>query len=322
MPDTLLNKKNIPAPLTALSRLDVECVQVNMGLLCNNKCVHCHLEAGPHRTEVMGPEIVEEIIGFIKRSDTVKTLDITGGAPELNPHIKRLINGARQSVSKIIVRTNLTAISELKTKELPAFFKNMKVDLTASLPCYLEENVNNQRGKDVYSRSIKTLMMLNSIGYGLDGSDLVLNLVYNPNAPTLPPPQKELENAYKKELQDRHGVFFNNLYTITNVPIKRFAEYLNRANKLDDYLDLLEQKFNENTLRGLMCRTQINVAYDGKIYDCDFNQALHLNLYNGEDELSIFNIDPVKLRSEPIITKRHCLACTAGSGSSCGGSLV
>jgi len=300
------------------------CVQVNMGKMCNNKCRHCHMAAGPDRKETMRIGTVEKILSFA-RNNPIETLDITGGAPELNPHFRFLVEEGSKLFSKVIVRTNLTVLLEKGMEDLPDFFKRMGVELVASLPCYLEGNVDAQRGSYTHKKSVAALKLLNEIGYGLGG--LKLNLVYNPGGPSLPPNQAVLEKTYKEELFKRHGIFFNRLYTITNVPISRFKKDLEGKGELGNYLKLLKENFNACTIDGLMCRRQINVAYDGTIYDCDFNQALGMHLltvdiHQSKEPLTIQNIDLSTFRETLVLVGKHCLACTAGAGSSCGGSIV
>jgi len=303
--------------INRIKRSELQCIQVNVGKLCNQACNHCHLNAGPSRKEVMKMSIMNEILNFAS-GNNFKTLDITGGAPELNPNFRYLVSRGRENFSQILVRTNLTVLLEDGMKEMPKFYRDMRVELVASLPCYLEENVDTQRGKDTYKKSIQALKMLNKAGYGKAGTGLSISLVYNPSGASLPPVQKDLEAAYKEELFQRHGITFNNLYTITNIPIKRFKESLNRSGKLEEYFELLERNFNIDTISELMCRKQINIDYDGKVYDCDFNQAAELPLWQNK---TIGDISKDDIREKAITIRRHCMACTAGAGSSCGGVL-
>jgi len=300
-----------------MRRSTLQYIQVNVGKVCNQTCTHCHMNAGPSRKEVMGISVMDEILSFAS-GNNFKTLDITGGAPELNPNFRYLVKNGRELFTQILVRSNLTVLLGKGMEEMPEFYRDMGVELIASLPCYLEENVDTQRGKDTYSKSIQVLKKLNKIGYGIEGTGLSISLVYNSNGASLPPAQKELEAAYKEEMLQRHGITFNNLYTITNIPIKRFREKLKKSDKLEEYFELLEQNFNIDTVSEFMCRKQINIGYDGKVYDCDFNQAAELPLWQNK---TIGDISKEDIREREITTKKHCLACAAGAGSSCGGAL-
>jgi len=297
---------------------DLFCLQMNLGYLCNLACSHCHLQAGPHRTEMMSRKVVDDCLGFVNRG-AVRVVDITGGAPELNPHLRYLIEGLRRtpSVEEIILRSNLTLLNQPEYADLPAFLAAHGVDIVASLPCYLEENVTAQRGKGVYPKSIESLQKLNRIGFGSGGPRL--SLVYNPGGEFLPGPQPTLEAAYKQNLAERFGITFDSLYTITNMPIGRFREDLERQGSLGAYLDLLVRNFNPDTLEKVMCRTQISVDWQGQVYDCDFNQVLKLAVDAADGYIG--NINPEHLSGAAIKLGQHCFACTAGTGSSCHGSL-
>jgi radical SAM/Cys-rich protein len=294
-------------------------IQLNLGLRCNLSCRHCHVEGGPHRSEIMTWETMQEALRLARAFPAVR-IDLTGGAPELNPHFRPLIQAVREQGYQVQVRTNLTVLYEAGMEDLPEFYRRHQVQLVASLPCYLDRNVDAQRGNGVFAKSIRAIRRLNQLGYGRDAA-LQLNLVYNPGGPSLPPDQAGLETDYRRQLQDTSGVTFSRLLTITNMPIGRFLEDLRRQEKEDLYWELLEDSFNPHTVEGLMCRHQICVAWDGSLSDCDFNQVLGLGL---ADELPrhIDQIAPQQLAGRRIVTDRHCYGCTAGCGSSCGGALV
>ncbi|MBI3949708.1 MAG: arsenosugar biosynthesis radical SAM protein ArsS [Acidobacteria bacterium] len=302
-----------------LYSLDIETIQVNVGLKCNQACVHCHVESSPLRTEMMDWPTMELISDVAKRTQA-RLVDITGGAPELNPHLCRFITALRQQGHTVQVRTNLTVLLLPDMETMPAFFRDHQVHLVASLPCYLEENVRRQRGKGVFEKSIEAIKKLNALGYG-QNPELPLNLIYNPVGPFLPPDQAKLEEDYRRELWNRFGIIFTKLLTITNMPIGRFQDDLRRQGKDQKYLTLLEQSFNPRTLEGLMCRHQINIDWDGQLYDCDFNLALKLPLDHGAPN-HIKDFDPSVWARRRIVTGIHCFGCTAGRGSSCGGALV
>lgn len=303
-----------------LERTGIDTLQVNLGKLCNQSCVYCHVDAGPNRREIMARDTVDRVIDFVKESN-IKVVDITGGAPELNPHFKFLVTSLKRLNCNIMVRCNLTIIMEDGKKDLPQFYKKNDVKLVCSLPCYTEENVDKVRGKGVFKKSIEALKLLNRNGYGKEGTNLLLNLVFNPSGVSLPPPQKKLEQEYKQELSNRFGVVFNNLYVLANLPINRYAKYLKKTGKYKYYLQLLRNNFNHDTVENLMCKNQVSVGWDGKLYDCDFNQMLDLYLENGRPFV-IGNIALKDLIGLHIKTSDHCYGCTAGNGSSCGGSLV
>lgn len=303
-------------------RRSVDVLQVNMGRYCNLACVHCHVESGPTRKEMMSRENVDAVVSFLARTD-VPTLDITGGAPELHPNFAYLVASARRLGRHVMDRCNLTVIFEPSMEYLPEFFKTHRVELVCSLPCYSQENVDKQRGKGTFDSSIRALQLLNEIGYGRTSSGLVLNLVYNPVGPHLPPPQEKLEQDYKRILAEEFGISFNHLYCLTNMPITRYATHLKLRGEYDRYVELLETSFNATTLDQLMCRNLVSVGWDGSVYDCDFNQMLDLPLTDGNGarlKISSLALDQVTQRK--ITTGDHCYACTAGAGSSCGGSLV
>jgi radical SAM/Cys-rich protein len=304
-----------------IKRGPLETLQVNMGYKCNQQCLHCHVNAGPNRKEVMDENTVEQVISFLDISK-VKILDITGGAPELNPLFRFLVKAAQAMDVHVIDRCNLTILEESGQEDLAQFLAEHHIEVIASLPCYLEENVDKQRGKGVFNRSIHGLRKLNQLGYGKEGTGLILNLVYNPIGPYLPPPQHVLEDAYKKHLDDKYGVFFNNLFTITNMPIQRFGSTLISNGQFDEYMHLLRNAFNSANLDGLMCRSLISIDWQGYVYDCDFNQMLGLPLGAvNKPRVHLKDLMQLDLNGKPITVKDHCYGCTAGQGSSCGGAL-
>jgi len=305
-----------------LTRKPIEILQVNVGKLCNLACVHCHVEAGPNRTENMTLETAEAVVRFMDKVK-VEKLDLTGGAPEMNPHFKFLVLEARKRGIHVMDRCNLTVFYVEGFSELPQFLAQNQVEVIASLPCYTKENVDKQRGKGVFGESIDALQMLNQLGYGKEGTGLELNLVYNPVGAYLPSEQTALEKDYKERLKEDFGIVFNHLYTITNMPIKRFATYLRHNKEYDSYMELLVNSFNPAIVDGLMCRDTLSVGYDGKLYDCDFNQMLEMQLGQSSkgSSLTIENVTQEGLLEQPILTGTHCFGCTAGAGSSCGGSL-
>ena len=298
----------------------IETLQINVGKLCNQACKHCHVDASPARTEIMTRETVELVLDAVRKF-RFKTVDITGGAPELNPSFRYLVAEARSLGSHVIVRHNLTVLFEPGQADLPEFFRDHQVELISSLPYFLENETDAQRGKGVFTKSIQALRRLNEIGYGVEGGELRLNLVYNPVGAFLPPPQANIEADFKRELRTRYGLSFNQLYTITNMPIKRFLEYLRRSGNEERYRRKLVAAFNPQTVSGLMCRTLISVDWTGRLYDCDFNQMLELGV-SSELPQSIADFDPAEFESRRIVTGPHCFGCTAGAGSSCGGKVV
>jgi radical SAM/Cys-rich protein len=296
-------------------------LQVNMGNLCNQSCSHCHMGASPRGTKVMSRKVVDDILGFLSRTPGL-ILDLTGGAPELNANFKRLISSAHHLVREIIVRSNLTVFFEEGKERLPDFFKENRVHLICSLPCYTKTNVERQRGRGVFEKSIEALQALNDLGYGRE-EGLRLDLVYNPGGPYLPPDPVELEGDYKRMLRDNFGVVFNRLITITNVPIMRFRSYLDKRGESAKYLKLLMDSFNPETVKNLMCRNLLSVGHDGRLYDCDFNQALGLELKDGRgNPVTIEGLDARSLEGREIVFGEHCFSCTAGQGSSCQGVLA
>ncbi len=310
--------------LPALQRGAPRTLQVNVGKLCNQACHHCHVEAGPNRRERMTARTAERVLEVLAASPSVETVDLTGGAPELNPQFRALVRSARVFGKTVIDRCNLTVLFEPGQEDTPQFLAEQRVRVVASLPCYTRENVEAQRGRGVFAKSIRALRALNDLGYA-KREDLVLDLVYNPLGPSLPPPQHELEAQYRDELLELFGVRFCNLLTLTNMPIKRFAQMLDREGRHAEYLSLLVAHFNPVTLPGLMCRDTISVGWDGALYDCDFNQMLEIPLARGAagTPRTVFELsDCSMLANRPIATAAHCFGCTAGSGSSCGGALA
>ena len=305
-----------------LRRRAIDVLQVNMGRYCNLACIHCHVESGPTRKEMMSRETVDAVLYFLARTE-IPTLDITGGAPELHRDFDYLVEAARGLGRHVMDRCNLTVIFESGKDYLPEFFKYHRVELVCSLPCYSEENVDKQRGKGTFDLSIRALQRLNDIGYGQPESDLVLNLVYNPVEPHLPPPQEKLEQDYKRILAERFGIAFNHLYCLTNMPITRYATHLKLRGEYDRYKELLESNFNAATLDQVMCRNLISIGWDGSVYDCDFNQMLEMPILGDTgNTLHIASLTLDQVRDRSIQVDDHCYACTAGCGSSCGGALV
>ena len=298
----------------------IETLQINIGLKCNQACKHCHVNSSPLRTEKMSYEIISLIPKVIEKYK-IKTLDITGGAPEMHPEFRNLITTLSDKNIDIIDRCNLTIFFEDGFEDLPQFLAKNNVIVTASLPCYEKDNVESQRGYGVFDKSINALKILNDLGYGKQKDGLQLNLVYNPVNPILPPSQEILEEDYKRILFEKYNISFNNLYTITNMPINRYADSLNRENKLDSYYKLLKDNFNKNNLENLMCKKTISVNWQGQIYDCDFNQQINLKGNKGPKTLSDLINKSFKF-NYGIAVNQHCFACTAGAGSSCGGTLT
>ena len=303
-------------PLRAVS---IDTIQVNIGLTCDLACKHCHVESSPARTEQMSWETMELVLDAAQRS-YAGTIDVTGGAPEMNPHFRQFVGAARRRGFAVIVRTNLTILTHEGYEDMPAFYRDHRVHLIASLPCYLPENVKKQRGLHVYDESIEIIQKLNAVGYGID-DDLPLDLVYNPGGPSLPPPQEQLEAEYRRELDTRFGIRFTRLISITNMPIGRFLHDLDRSGRGDVYRTLLEDAFNAKTIDELMCRRQVHVSYDGTLHDCDFNYALKMST-GSKVPTHIRDFDPKKLAHRRIATGEHCFGCTAGNGSSCQGALA
>lgn len=312
-----LNQLNFPS----IYRNKLETLQINIGLKCNQQCLHCHVNSSPRRTEMMTLETISAVKSFLTQKN-IKTLDITGGAPELHPEFMNLVSYAKDNSIHVIDRCNLTILLEPGMQDLAQFLVDKKVEVIASLPCYLEENVNAQRGAGVFDKSIEGLRKLNELGYGTERSGLTLNLVYNPQGPSLPPSQEDLEKIYKKELYDRFGIIFNQLFTLCNMPIQRFGSTLISNNKLNDYMMLLKASHSNANIENVMCRNLISVDWQGHVYDCDFNQMLNLNLGDKKQRVHLSELINQNINQDPIAVRDHCYACTAGQGSSCGGALV
>lgn len=302
-----------------VKRNTLEILQVNLGYKCNLSCVHCHVNAGPQRTEMMARETIDDVLDFMA-SQKIKVLDLTGGAPEMNPHFCYLVEAARAMGVEVIDRCNLTILLQPDYQHLAGFLAANRVTITASLPCYLEENVEQQRGKGVYEDSIVALRQLNALGYGRK-PELVLNLVFNPVGANLPPPQADLEADYKRELQQRYGVVFDNLFTLTNMPISRFGAVLLSSGQFEDYMDLLKGSFNAANLDTVMCRSLASVDWQGYVYDCDFNQMLGMPLGAAPRGQHLRELLDRRFTDREVAVGEHCYGCTAGQGSSCGGAL-
>ncbi|MHB1544744.1 MAG: arsenosugar biosynthesis radical SAM (seleno)protein ArsS [Gammaproteobacteria bacterium] len=294
-------------------------LQINVGKRCNQACHHCHVDAGPLRTEIMNAETVARVIALMTQSRQIQTLDITGGAPELNPHFRSLVRAGRERGLHVIDRCNLTVLSEPGQEDTADFLAGQGVHIIASLPCYSKENVERQRGKGVFEPSIRALRALNALGYASDPA-LILDLVYNPVGPSLPPEASALEQRYKEELAEHYGIAFNQLLVMTNLPISRFLHLLLREGRYEAYLDLLVQSFNPATVPHLMCQNTLSVSWDGRLFDCDFNQMLEDPMAGQPTLWSLESLD--ELAGRPVQTGSHCFGCTAGHGSSCGGSLA
>jgi len=305
----------------ALRRGRTETLQVNLGYKCNQSCLHCHVNAGPTRTEMMSAEVLADVFSFLAVS-SVRKLDITGGAPELHPRFRDLVLRAGELGAHVIDRCNLTILGEPGQEDLDSFLAENKVEITASLPCYTPELVDRQRGKGVYERSIEGLKRLNALGYAAEGSGLVLNLVYNPQGPSLPPPQEKLEADYKRILGETHGVRFNRLFTLANMPIQRFGSTLISKGQFNDYMALLHRSHSDANLESVMCRSLISVDWQGYVYDCDFNQMLDLPLtLKNKPRPRLADLIGRDVAGNPVAVRDHCYGCTAGQGSSCGGAL-
>jgi radical SAM/Cys-rich protein len=305
----------------AIRRGRLETLQVNLGYKCNQSCAHCHVNAGPTRTEQMDAGTVETVLRYLAVSGAV-TLDVTGGAPELNPHFRHLVQRARAAGARVIDRCNLTILEEPGQEDLAGFLASEGVEVVASLPCYTEELVDRQRGKGVYATSIRALRRLNALGYGRPGTGLVLNLVYNPQGASLPPAQEALERDYKRILGDKFGIVFNALYTLANMPIARFGSALISKGQFNEYMALLRGAYRERNLEAVMCRSLVSVDWRGTVYDCDFNQMLGLPLrIAGRPRVKLEDLIGRNLDGNAIAVRDHCYGCTAGQGSSCGGAL-
>ena len=320
MKDTL--PRLIATDFPPLRRGNLEVLQANITLTCNQSCFHCHVASSPKRKEAMTHETLELLLATLDRHPSIHTLDITGGAPELHPEFRWLVKEARRREITVIDRCNLTILSEPGQEDTAEFLAQHQVKVVASLPCYSAENVNAQRGDGVFDASIVGLQKLNALGYGQEDSGLVLDLVYNPLGASLPPPQPALEKAYKEQLKEHFGIVFNDLYTLTNMPIQRFGSTLISKGTFDDYMTLLKANFNSATLPGLMCLNTLSVDYLGQVHDCDFNQQLKLPLGDAKEPVYLKELLDADLSGSPIRIADHCYGCTAGQGSSCGGALV
>ncbi|MBF0194802.1 MAG: arsenosugar biosynthesis radical SAM protein ArsS [Magnetococcales bacterium] len=311
-----------PSGFPMVSRSRLKTLQANLGYRCNQSCNHCHVAAGPKRTEMMDKDTVNWLLRCIEKHD-IKVLDLTGGAPEMNDHFRSLVVAARKMRVQVIDRCNLSILSEPDQKDLAEFLAKEKVEVVASLPCYQKDNVDQQRGKGIFDLSITGLRKLNNLGYGMPGSNLSLNLVYNPAGPTLPPSQESLEAAYKKQLGQEFGIKFNQLFVMVNMPIRRFESRMAAKGQLIEYKNLLKNSFSPENLDGLMCRSLVSVDWRGYVYDCDFNQMLDIPLKNEEkDPIHLSELMAMDLFGKAIHVDGHCFGCTAGQGSSCQGALV
>jgi len=312
----LLERVHFPA----IRRDRLETLQINVGYRCNQSCLHCHVNAGPNRTEEMTGPIVDLVLDFLRRN-RIPTLDITGGAPELNPHFRRIVREARKLNVRVMDRCNLTILEQPGQEDLAEFLAGERVEVVASMPCYLHDNVERQRGKGVFAGSIRGLKRLNALGYGHDPA-LPLNLVYNPQGPSLPPAQAALESDYKRILYEQYGVVFNNLYVLANMPIQRFGSALVTKGEFESYVSLLQDAHLDANLDRVMCRNLISVDWRGYVYDCDFNQMLDLPMQHGaRTRVHLVDLFDDKVEGNPIRVAGHCYGCTAGQGSSCGGAL-
>ncbi len=307
--------------LLPLKPTGIQIFQVNVGKMCNQVCKHCHVDAGPDRKEIMTQETMEQCLTALRNNPSLQTVDLTGGAPEMNPHFRWFVSEIKKLGRHVIVRCNLTIIlANKKYNDLPRFYKDNGVEVVSSLPFYTQDRTDRQRGNGVFEDSIKALKMLNEVGYGVEGSGLLLNLVYNPAGAFMPAPQASLENEYKKALADKYGISFNSLFAITNLPISRFLDYLLQSGNYEKYMEKLVAAYNPVAAANVMCRNTISISWDGYLYDCDFNQMLDLKVEGTSKHISHFNTDVLNRRS--IVINQHCYGCTAGSGSSCGGAVA
>jgi len=314
------NEKLVLSGMYPLRASGIDIMQLNLGKMCNQTCKHCHVDAGPDRKEMMSRSTMQFCLDVLKNSE-IDVVDLTGGAPELNPDFRWLVEQIKKLGKHVIVRCNLTIIlANKRFYDLPDFFKQHQVEVVSSLPSFTQDRTDRQRGDGVFEDSIKALQMLNQVGYGKEGSGLILNLVYNPAGAFLPPSQAALEKEYKMELSSRYDLVFNQLFAITNMPISRYLDYLLTSGNYEMYMDKLISAFNPASVQNLMCRTMLSVGWDGYLYDCDFNQMLDLKV-SASTSQHISDFDFEKLKNRDIIIKQHCFGCTAGEGSSCGGSL-
>ncbi len=318
MLDTIEYLKCTDFPSIRRNRLDT--LQVNLGYMCNQQCLHCHVDASPRRTEIMDRKTIDDVIEFL-HLQKISTLDLTGGAPEMNPYFKELVKTATGMNIHVVDRCNLTVLQEPGFEDMAESLANYSVEIVASMPCYLEENVNAQRGKGVFKKSISALRTLNFLGYGMH-EELRLNLVYNPQGPYLPPSQQELEPAYKKVLLDNYGIAFNQLFVLANMPIKRFGSALLSRGEFEQYMHTLKSSHKDQNLESVMCKNLVSVDWQGYVYDCDFNQMLGIDLGAGNGRTHIRDLMNNDINNRPIVVMDHCYGCTAGQGSSCGGALT
>jgi radical SAM/Cys-rich protein len=318
MKDTLVYLERTDFP--SIRRRKLETLQLNLGYLCNQQCLHCHVDASPRRTEIMQHDTIQSVLKFID-THAIRTVDLTGGAPEMNPHFRELVKQLRQRDVHIMDRCNLTIVCEPGYEWLADFLAENHVEVIASMPCYLQENVDAQRGKGVFDDSIKALQKLNALGYGDDDS-LKLSLVYNPQGPSLPPAQQALEQDYKNFLLEKFGIRFNSLFTLANMPIKRFGSTLLSKGLFNDYMQLLKTAYQQTNLDNVMCKTLISVDWQGFVYDCDFNQMLGLKAEFNNGKVHLCDLMSFDFNQRDIVVMDHCYGCTAGQGSSCGGSLT
>ncbi|MEX0609467.1 MAG: arsenosugar biosynthesis radical SAM (seleno)protein ArsS [Balneolaceae bacterium] len=306
--------------LFPLKPTGIEIFQMNVGYMCNMTCKHCHVDAGPDRKEIMSKKTFEYCLDALKKSN-ISTVDLTGGAPEMNPHFRWFVEEVSELGKHVIVRSNLTILTTNKFSDLPQFFKKHKVEVTCSLPFYSKRRTDQQRGEGTYDKSVVALKRLNELGYGKEDSGLLLNLVYNPTGAFLPGDQSEIKQEFEKELMRNHGIEFNDLYTITNLPISRFLNFLLMTDNLEDYMEKLIQAFNPAAAEGVMCRDTISIGWDGRLFDCDFNQMLEMETHK-DSVRHIKDFDEQLLNNREIMINQHCFGCTAGAGSSCGGATV
>ena len=319
MHETLKYLKNHNFP--KIRRNNVSTMQINLGYKCNQSCVHCHVNAGPNRTEMMALPTINAALDYAFKN-SIKVIDLTGGAPELHPNFRYLVERAKSNNIHVMDRCNLTILEEDGQHDLADFLAQNMVEIVASMPCYLEDNVDKQRGIGVYKKSIRALQLLNKIGYGSTSTDLQINLVFNPQGAVLPPAQDSLEKEYRNFLKKNHNIIFNKLFTLANMPIKRFGSTLISKGQFGTYMDLLKKSFQKENLDGLMCKTLISVDWKGVIYDCDFNQMLNLPILKNGTPIPIHQLRKSDLNQKAIVVRDHCFGCTAGQGSSCGGALA
>lgn len=318
---TPFEKKLSTSNLFPLKPTQIEIFQINIGKMCNQTCKHCHVDAGPDRKEIMTKETMQQCLEVLKNNPQLKTVDLTGGAPEMNPDFRWFVEEIKKLNRQVIVRCNLTIIlANKKYYDLPCFYKQHQVEITSSLPFYRKDRTDSQRGNGVFENSIKALKLLNEAGYGKDETGLILNLVYNAAGAFLPPSQSSLEKEYKEELKKQFGIEFNNLFTITNMPISRYLDYLLSSGNYESYMEKLVSSYNPSAAANVMCRNTISVGWDGFLYDCDFNQMLELKVNSKATNIRDFNFDDLNNRT--IRTGQHCYGCTAGAGSGCGGATT